>query len=34
MTRRYIINIGELGPMEVLAKNPRAVVDRYLVEPD
>jgi hypothetical protein len=34
MTRRYIIRIGELGPMEVLAKHPRAVVNRYVTEPD
>jgi len=34
MTRRYIIRIGELGPMEILAKHPRAVVNRCVTEPD
>lgn len=34
MTRRYIIRIGELSPMEVLAKHPRAVVNRFITEPD
>lgn len=34
MTRRYIIRIGELDPMEVLAKHPRAVVNRCVAEPD
>jgi hypothetical protein len=32
--RKFIVQIGELGPFKTTANNARAVVNRYLAEPD
>jgi len=32
--RKYTVQIGELGPFKTTAKNARAVVNRYVTEPD
>ena len=32
--RKFTVQIGELGPFKTTAKNPRAVVNRYVAEPD
>lgn len=32
--RKYIVEIGELSQFQTTAKNARAVVNRYLAEPD
>ena len=32
--RKFIVEIGGLIPFKTTAKNPRAVVNRYVAEPD
>lgn len=34
MTKRYTLCVGFLKPISVIGKNKRAVINRYIAEPD
>lgn len=34
MTKRYMLCVGSLKPISVIGKHTRAVINRYIAEPD